>query len=255
MTVKLGIFGAGGRMGREIVNLVIRDPRARLAGAVEAAGHASVGAHLAGGVTICSNPLALAHAAQVLIDFTTPDALVANLNAACSARRAIIIGTTGLAPAHMKAIDAVARHVPVLQAANTSLGVTLLAAFVEQAAARLGAGWDVEVLELHHALKADAPSGTALMLGAAVATGRGEAAPPAKARTAARVAGEIGYASLRGGTSAGEHSVLFLGDGERLELTHRSENRAIFARGALEAALWLNGKPAGRYTMRDIVNG
>ncbi len=254
MAVKLGVFGAGGRMGREIVNLIIRDPRAVLAGAVEAAGHPSVGAHLAGGVTVCSNPLALAHAAQVLIDFTTPDALATNLEAACSARRAILVGTTGLAPAHMTAIDSAARSIPILQSANTSLGVTLLAALVEAAARRLGAGWAAEILELHHGGKADAPSGTALLLGAAVAAGRGEAAPsPKTSRTGARSDADIGFASLRGGTSPGEHSVMFLGEGERLELTHRAESRAIFAHGAVTAALWLADQSPGRYTMRDCL--
>lgn len=255
MAVKLGVIGAGGRMGREIMAAIAREPRAELGGAVEAAGHPSVGAHLAGGLTICSNPLALAHGVHVLVDFTTSEALTANLEAACSARRAILVGTTGLGAAQQKAIDNAARSIAVLQSANTSLGVTLLAALTEQAAARLAA-WDAEILELHHGGKADAPSGTALMLGAAVAKGRGKAVPSAKAsRAGGRAAGEIGFASLRGGSSPGEHSVMFLGQGERIELTHRAESRTIFARGAVEAALWLHSRTPGRYTMADVLGG
>lgn len=256
MVVKLGVIGAGGRMGREIIAAIAHEPSARLAGAVEHADHPCVGAHLAHGLVICSNALALAHASDVLVDFTTPDAISVNLEAAQAARHAILIGTTGLTDRHHAAIDAAARTIPVLQAANTSLGVTLLAALVEQAAARLGDGWDTEIVELHHAGKADAPSGTALMLGAAVARGRGERRQtglPRAVRTGPRVAGEVGYAVLRGGDSAGEHSVMFLGNGERVELVHRAESRAIFARGAVAAALWLAARPPGRYAMADML--
>ena len=256
MTTKLGVIGAGGRMGREIINAIAKEPEARLAGAVEHADHACVGARLAGGLIICSNPLALAHASDVLIDFTSPDALAGNLDAAQAARHAIVIGTTGLTPRHHAAIDAAARRIPVLQAANMSLGGALLTAMVEQAAARLGEGWDVELLELHHGAKLDAPSGTALMLGEAVARGRGErrqSGVPRTVRTGSRQPGEVGFAVLRGGSSAGEHTVHFLGDGERVELTHRAENRAVFARGAVLAAMWLAGRPAGRYTMHDVL--
>ncbi len=251
---KLGVFGAGGRMGREIIGMIAATPGATLAGAVEAAGHACVGAHLSGGLVVCSNARALAHTCDVLVDFTTPAALETNLDAARAARRPMLIGTTGLGPAHMKAIDSAAHEIAVLQSANVSLGVTLLAALVEQAAARLPT-WHAEILELHHAGKTDAPSGTALLLGQAVARGRGHALPaPRAARGGVRPDAEIGFASLRGGTSAGEHSVLLLGQGERIELTHRAESRAILAAGAIAAAMWLKGRSPGRYTMKDVLS-
>lgn len=256
MTVKLGVIGAGGRMGREIINVIAKEPGARLAGAVEHADNACVGARLAGGLVICSNPLALAHASDVLIDFSTPDALAANLEAAQASRHAIVIGTTGLTPRHHAAIDNAARTIPVLQAANTSLGIALMSTLIEQAAARLGEGWDVELLELHHAAKLDAPSGTAMMLGEAVARGRGErrqSGLPRQVRTGPRQAGEVGFAVMRGGSSAGEHWAHFLGDGERVEFVHKAESRAVFARGAVRAALWLKARAAGRYTMRDVL--
>jgi len=251
MATRIGVFGAGGRMGREIIAAIAANPRAVLAGAVEAAGHACVGKPLTGGLVVCSNARALAHASDVLIDFTVPGALETNLDAACAARRPILIGTTGLLATHMAAIDAAAKSVAVLQSANTSLGVAVLAALVEHAAARLKA-WHAEIVELHHAAKADAPSGTALMLGAAVARGRG--ASPLKAkpdRTGVRTAAEIGFASLRGGTSAGEHTVMLLGEHERLELIHRAESRSVFAHGAVQTALWLHSRAPGRYTMAD----
>jgi len=253
MATRIGVFGAGGRMGREIIAAIAANPRAVLAGAVEAAGHACVGKPLTGGLVVCSNARALAHASDVLIDFTVPGALETNLDAACAARRPILIGTTGLLPAHMAAIDAAAKSVAVLQSANTSLGVAVLATLVEHAAARLKA-WHAEIVELHHAAKGDAPSGTALMLGAAVARGRGASPVHAKPdRTGMRMADEIGFASLRGGTSAGEHTVMLLGDHERLELTHRAESRAVFAHGAVQAALWLHARAPGRYTVADAL--
>ncbi|MFZ4380572.1 MAG: 4-hydroxy-tetrahydrodipicolinate reductase, partial [Sandarakinorhabdus sp.] len=166
--------------------------------------------------------------------------------------------TTGLEAAHHAAVDAAARHIAVLQAANTSLGVTLLARLVEQAARALGPEWDIEIAELHHRMKVDAPSGTALALGEAAARGRGVdlASHRTSGRdgiTGARIAGHIGFASLRGGSAAGDHMVLLASEGERIELWHRAEDRAIFARGALKAAQWLAGKPRGRYAMADVL--
>jgi 4-hydroxy-tetrahydrodipicolinate reductase len=253
MGVKLGVLGAGGRMGREIIATIAHTPGATLGGAVEAADHPCVGQPLTGGLVICSNAGALAHACDVLIDFTAPAALATNLEAACGSRHAIVVGTTGLTAAHHRLIDDAARHVAVLQAANTSLGVAVLAALVEQAAARLPA-WAAEILELHHGDKTDAPSGTALVLGEAVARGRGQSAPVPKAsRAGTRGAKEIGFASLRGGTAAGDHTVFLLGSYERLELTHRAESRAVFAQGAVAAALWLKGRAPGRYTMENLI--
>lgn len=254
---RIGLLGAGGRMGRAIAAGLQDAPGAVLAGAVDRPGAPSVGTLLCG-VEIGDDVRALADACDVLVDFTAPAALADNLAAAEAAGCALVIGTTGLERADHARIDAAARHVAVLQAANTSLGVNLLAALVEQAAARLGEDWDIEIVEMHHRHKVDAPSGTALLLGQGAARGRGVdlAAVSARGRdgiTGARRAGDIGFASLRGGSVAGDHVVVLAADGERLELGHRAEDRSIFARGALKAALWLAGKPAGRYTMGDVL--
>jgi 4-hydroxy-tetrahydrodipicolinate reductase len=237
----IGIIGSEGRMG------------AALKAAI-----AEAGAALSGGIDIGGDPIALARASDVLVDFSSPKALVSNLGAAVAAGKPIIIGTTGLDEDHHRAIDDAARHIAVLQTGNTSLGVTLLARLVREAAARLGNDWDIEIAELHHRHKVDAPSGTALLLGEAAAAGRG--IPLARnserdrdGRTGTRAPGAIGFASLRGGSAAGDHTVLIAGEGERIELTHRAENRSIFARGAVKAALWLRGMPAGRYSMDQVL--
>jgi 4-hydroxy-tetrahydrodipicolinate reductase len=176
---------------------------------------------------------------DILVDFSAPAALQASLDRAVSANVPILIGTTGLDDLASKRIDDAATQVAVLRAANTSLGVALLAELVERAAKALGPNWDIQIAETHHRNKVDAPSGTALMLGAAAERGRG--------------AGAVGYASLRGGTVAGDHDVMFLGPEERLILSHRAESRMIFARGALAGARFLVGKPAGLYSMRDVI--
>lgn len=252
--VRVGVLGAGGRMGQAVIAAIAADARLKLSGAIERAGHPAVGTKLGGGLTICSNPGPLANASDVLIDFTTPEALAATLDAVCDSGAALVIGTTGLGAAQHKAIDRAAKSVAILQAANTSLGVTLLLRLVEQAAAALGADWDIEIAELHHRDKVDAPSGTALALGAAAARGRGVAVPKGGLdRTGKRKPGDIGFASLRGGTAAGDHLVLFAGDGERIELGHRAESRDIFARGACAAAAWLGGRAPGRYAMTDVL--
>jgi 4-hydroxy-tetrahydrodipicolinate reductase len=194
--------------------------------------------------------------ADVLVDFSVPAALQANLDRAVSAGIPILVGTTGLDVLADERISAAAKNVAVLRAANTSLGVALLAELVERAARVLGPEWDVEISETHHRNKADAPSGTALMLGASVARGRGTALNAERGRDGTglkREDGAIGFASLRGGTAAGDHDVLFLGPNERLILSHRAENRMIFARGALAAARFLIGKPARLYSMRDVI--
>lgn len=255
---RVGVLGAGGRMGQAIIAALAETPGLKLGGAVERAGHAIVGTKLGAGLIVCSNPLALAHSCDVLIDFTTPDALAANLEAACESKTPLVVGTTGLEAKHHKAIDAAARDVAVLQTGNTSLGVNLLAALVEQAAAKLGDEWDIEIVEMHHRHKVDAPSGTALLLGEAAAKGRGINLAKRAARgrdgiTGARKPGDIGFASLRGGSVAGDHQVIFAAEGERIELGHRAETRDIFARGAVKAAAWLAGKTPGRYSMRDVL--
>jgi len=237
----IGIIGSEGRMGHA------------LAATIEAAGHT-----LAGGVDRGGDVAALARASDALVDFSSPAALEGNLAAAQAAGIPVLIGTTGLEAAHHALIDAAARAIPVLQTGNTSLGVTLLAHLVREAATRLGDDWDIEVLEMHHRMKVDAPSGTALLLGEAAAAGRGIALADNSesgrhGQTGARARGAIGFAALRGGTVAGEHSVILAGDEERITLSHSAENRMIFARGAVKGAIWLIGRDAGRYTMPEVL--
>jgi 4-hydroxy-tetrahydrodipicolinate reductase len=193
---------------------------------------------------------------DVLVDFSAPSALQASLDRAISAHVPILIGTTGLDDLAGRRIAAAAKEVAVLRAANTSLGVALLGDLVERASGVLGPEWDIEIVETHHRMKSDAPSGTALALGEAAARGRGAKLKAERARDGTglkREAGAIGFASLRGGTVAGDHDVLFLGPDERLVLSHRAEDRMIFARGALAAARFLVGQPAGLYSMRDVI--
>ena len=195
---------------------------------------------------------------DVYVDFSAPSALDKHLQIALDAGKPIVIGTTGLGPDHQRLIDEAASKIPVLQAANTSLGVNLLAFLVRETAARLGIDWDIEIVEMHHRHKADAPSGTALLLGQAAAEARGADLDSISDRgrdgiTGARTPGYIGFAALRGGSVAGDHQVIFATEGERIELGHRAESRAIFARGAIEAALWLKDKPPGRYAMPDVL--
>lgn len=240
--VRIGIVGSAGRMGQA------------LADAIAAAGEA-----LAGGADNGDDVAALAQRSDVLVDFSSPHALEANLDAAVAAGVPIVVGTTGLEERHHFLCDHAAQSIAVLQTGNTSLGVTLLAHLVREAASRLGEDWDIEIVESHHRMKVDAPSGTALLLGQAAAEGRqiDLAAHSERGRdgiTGARARGAIGFAALRGGSVAGDHSVLFLGESERVALSHLAENRSIFARGAVRAAQWLTGKPAGRYTMGQVLD-
>jgi 4-hydroxy-tetrahydrodipicolinate reductase len=258
MSVGLTILGARGRMGDALLEAITTTPGAVLAGATERAGHADLGALLADTVRMTDDVTAALSTALVGIDFSAPAALQRHLDTAVSLGRALVIGTTGFEPSHDAAITRAAQHIPILQAANMSLGVTLLAALVRQAAAALGPDWDIEIAEMHHRHKVDAPSGTALLLGRAAAQGRGVHLSDVELRgrdgiTGSRPAGGIGFASLRGGSVAGDHQVIFAGDQERVELGHRADSRAIFARGAVKAALWLAGKPAGRYRMEDVL--
>ena len=237
----IGIIGSNGRMG------------AALVAAIADAGHRH-----AGGVDRGDDVAALAGLSDALVDFSAPQALEANLDAALGAGVPLLVGTTGLEERHHYLIDDASRDIAVLQTGNTSLGVTLLAHLVREAAARLGPEWDIEIAEMHHRMKVDAPSGTALLLGQAAAAGRGIDLATNSERgrdgaTGARTEGAIGFASLRGGTVAGDHSVLFAGDEEVITLAHRAENRMIFARGAVRAALWLIDQPPGRYTMGDVL--
>lgn len=237
----IGVYGSAGRMGRVIATIAETE-----------------GATIVGGVDAGDDPLPVAQAADVLVDFSTPAALEPHLAAAVAARTPIVIGTTGLMATHHALIEQAADLIPVLQTGNTSLGVTLLNILVREAAARLGPEWDIEIVEMHHRHKVDAPSGTATLLGEAAAAGRntrlGEVRVDSRAGLiGARSEGTIGFASLRGGTVVGDHMVVFAGEGERIELGHRGEDRSIFARGAIKAAIWLAGRPAGRYSMAEVL--
>ncbi|MDT0575466.1 4-hydroxy-tetrahydrodipicolinate reductase [Croceicoccus sp. F390] len=244
---RIGIVGSAGQMGKALKE------------AIAAAGH-----DLAGGVDQADGDVAgrvqeVARQSDVLVDFSAPDALSATLAAAVAAEVPVLIGTTGLDAAHLAAIDRAASRIAVLQTGNTSLGVAMLAHVVRETAARLGPQFDIEIVEMHHRMKIDAPSGTALLLAQAAAQGRGIALADHMERGrdgsgAARDRGAIGFASLRGGTVAGEHSVIFAGDDERVVLSHQAENRMVFARGAVRAACWLIGKPPGRFTMAQVLD-
>lgn len=267
MGVRVVIIGVSGRMGQALVRVASEFPDVRIVAAVASAASASLGrdaGELAGGerlgVRVASDLTAALAGADVAIDFSQPHATAANVAACRAARMPLVIGTTGFAANLTEAeLDAAAREIPLLTAPNTSLGVALLLELVRQAARALGPEFDIEIIEAHHRMKRDAPSGTALALARAAGEGRG--LPPAEAlsgastgRVGLRRQGEIGLAVVRGGDIVGEHTVLFAGSGEELRLSHRAGDRAIFARGALRAAKWLTGKPPGRYGMSDIVH-
>lgn len=252
-------------MGRMLVREAAATPGAVLAGGTERPGSAHLGLDLgvlAGidpvGVAAGDDPAALFRAADVVIDFTSPAATLAHARLAAETGTALVVGTTGLSAEEQAAVAASAAKVPVVQAANFSLGVNLLAGLVRKVAATLGDDWDIEVLEMHHRHKVDAPSGTALALGRAAAEGRGVDLGAVKdavrdGHTGARGKGRIGFATLRGGDVVGDHLVIFAADGERLELGHKAAARDIFARGAVRAALWTAGRAPGLYGMDDVL--
>lgn len=258
------VAGASGRMGRALVREIAQARGMVLSGALEAEGHPDLGrdaGELAGlspnGIKITADPLPLIAGAQAVIDFTLPRVSLMLADLAAQARIVDVIGTTGFTPDDEARIRAAARHAVIIKSGNMSLGVTLLAALVERAAKALP-GYDVEILEMHHKMKVDAPSGTALLLGAAAAKGRGvpldkHAVRARDGETGARNDGAIGFASLRGGSVVGEHQVFLAGAGERLTLSHSAEDRSIFARGALEAARWGQGQKPGLYGMTDVL--
>ena len=224
-----------------------------LAKAIEEAGHSH-----AGGIDQGDDLTALASASDVLVDFSSPAALQDTLDICIAANKPIVIGTTGLQDDHHAAIDVAAAKIPILQTGNTSLGVNMLAALVEQATSKLGDDWDIEIVEMHHRHKVDAPSGTAKLLGEAAAKGRNtdlssNSESGRDGITGARTKGAIGFAALRGGSVAGDHTVILASDEERIELTHRAENRMIFARGAVKAADWLAGQSVGRFGMEGVL--
>lgn len=259
------VTGASGRMGRMLVRLIAENPAVRLAGALERPGHVWIGRDAGEcmdgaplGVTVSDDAVSAIAQAQAVIDFTAPAATVAFAELTAQARAVHVIGTTGLEASHLEHLRAAARHAPIIRAGNMSLGVNLLTGLARKVAAALGEDWDIEVVEAHHRMKVDAPSGTALMLGEAAAEGRGRTlaelrTPAREGITGARAPGSIGFAAIRGGDVVGEHDVIFAGEGERIVLRHLATDRAIFARGAIRAAIWGQDKGPGEYDMQDVL--
>lgn len=259
------VTGASGRMGQMLIQIVNQSDKAKLVGAVERKGHdwvgRDVGVAMGGaeqGVVVTDDPLEAFAKAQAILDFTAPDATVAFADLAAQARAVHVIGTTGMDETHLTRLKAAARHATIVRAGNMSLGVNLLVQLTKQVAAALDDDFDIEVIESHHNQKVDAPSGTALMLGQAAADGRGVDLNTVSDRgrdgiTGARKKGDIGFTAIRGGDIVGEHDVLFAATGERITLRHVASDRAVFARGALKAALWGQGKAPGEYDMLDVL--
>jgi 4-hydroxy-tetrahydrodipicolinate reductase len=263
--MRLIVAGAGGRMGRTLIKAIAETQGLALAGAVDAPGSTVIGrdsGELAGlganGIAVATDAAPLLANADGLIDFTIPAATVAFAELTARLGRVHIIGTTGLSGENEKLIAEAGRKAIIVKSGNFSMGVNLIAALTKRVAKTLDDSFDIEIFEMHHNKKIDAPSGTALMFGRAAAEGRGVDLATHSARgrdgeTGARKTGDIGFASLRGGTVVGEHSVIFAGPAERIELVHKAEDRMIFARGAVKAALWAKGKPPGLYSMVDVL--
>jgi 4-hydroxy-tetrahydrodipicolinate reductase len=263
--MRIAVMGAGGRMGRELVRAIHALDDCVVAGGVEQPGSPFLGQDvgaLAGigevGAAILDDPLEVCTKVEAILDFTSPKATVEFAGLAATARIVHVIGTTGLAPDEEAAIAAAARHATIIKAGNMSLGVNLLAAITQRVAEALDADFDIEIVEMHHKHKVDAPSGTALMLGQAAAEGRKVSLVEVSVRcrdghTGARRRGDIGFQSLRGGSVVGDHTVIFAGEGERVELTHLASDRGIFARGAVKAALWGRGRGPGLFAMTDVL--
>jgi 4-hydroxy-tetrahydrodipicolinate reductase len=264
--MRLIVAGAAGRMGRTLIKTIAETAGVTLTAALEGPQSPVLGQDaglLAGcaatGIPVTSDALAAVVAADGILDFTSPKVSVALAALAAQARIVHVIGTTGFAGEDLEKIEAASRHAIIVRSGNMSLGVNLLAALVEKAARALGPDFDIEIVEMHHRMKVDAPSGTALLLGEAAAQGRGNsslealALPAREGHTGARPSGGIGFAALRGGSVVGDHSVILAGMGERLELSHIAEDRSIFARGAVHAALWGRGRKPGLYSMRDVL--
>jgi 4-hydroxy-tetrahydrodipicolinate reductase len=259
------ITGASGRMGQMLIKTVVESDKARLVGAIERAGHAWVGQDVgtamggaALGVTVTDDTAAAFASADAVIDFTAPVATISFAQEAAKAGVVHVIGTTGFEDEHLSEVAAAAAKTPIIRAGNMSLGVNLLTVLAKKVAAALDDDFDIEIIEAHHNKKVDAPSGTALMLGEAAAEGRGVSLKDVRDSgrdgiTGARNKGDIGFAVVRGGDIVGEHDVMFAAAGERIVLRHIATDRAVFARGALKAALWGQGKPAGEYSMIDVL--
>jgi len=263
--IKVGVVGCGGRMGRLLVAEAHAAEGCRVAAGSEAPGSPLIGQDLGAlagvgtlAIKVAADAASVFDASDVVLDFTVAAASTAHANLAADRGRALVFGTTGLDEGQAEAVRAAAKRAPIVWAANFSLGVNLLASLVEQAARVLGEEFDIEVLEMHHRHKVDAPSGTALALGQAAARGRtidlsAKSQRVRDGHTGPRRAGDIGFATLRGGDVAGEHTVMFAGPSERIELTHRAGSRQIFVRGAIRAARWIAAKPPGLYDMTDVL--
>ena len=263
--MKIGIVGAAGRMGRMLIAEVLGVEGCQLAGGTEPPGSGVLGQDLGlligaaeHGLSIGDDTGALFKASDAVVDFTHPDATAAHAALSGETGVALIVGTTGLEAQHMEALGRAAAKAAVVQAANMSVGINLLLGLTEQVASALGDDYDIEIAEMHHRHKVDAPSGTALALGAAAAKGRGvnledvsDRGPDGEAGP--RIAGDIGFSVIRGGDVAGDHTVIFAGPGERVELIHKAGSREIFACGAIRAALWTEGRAPGLYSMRDVL--
>ena len=259
------VTGASGRMGQKLIQMLLQSDEARLAGVLERPGHNWVGRDIGEamgkatvGITVSDQAVPVIAQAQAVIDFTTPVATLAYAELTAQARAVHVIGTTGFDEEDLQQLTAAARHAPIIRAGNMSLGVNLLVSLTRKVAAALGEDWDIEIVEAHHRHKVDAPSGTALMLGEAAAEGRGatlgELRTPARdGITGPRPTGSIGFSAIRGGDIVGEHDVIFASPGERLVLRHIANDRALFARGAIRAALWGQDKGPGEYDMADVL--
>ena len=264
MSIRITVAGASGRMGRALIRAVAETPDMKLAFALEREGHADLGADsgqlsnlTANGIPLSADALAALAGSDALLDFTAPKATLALADLSAQARIVHVIGTTGIDDTQLAKLQAASRHAVIVKSGNMSLGVNLLAALVKQAAQALP-DWDVEIVEMHHRMKVDAPSGTALLLGAAAVAGRNttladKRTPAREGMTGPRDSGAIGFAALRGGTVVGDHTVILAGHGERIELSHKAEDRGIFARGAVAAARWGQGKKPGLYAMTDVL--
>lgn len=261
----LTVVGAAGRMGQSLIQTVHALDGVHLSGAVERPGSPALGkdaGQIAGveplGVTVVDDPLSAFVKSDGVLDFTSPQASIGFADICAQARIVHVIGTTGFGPAEEERLSAAARHAVIVKSGNMSLGVNLLAELVKQAARALRDDFDIEVLEMHHRHKVDAPSGTAYLLGDAAAEGRAVDLSDASVRvrdghTGPRAQGTIGFATMRGGSVVGDHAVVFAGDGERIELCHRADSREIFARGAVRAAQWAHGRKPGLYSMKDVL--
>jgi 4-hydroxy-tetrahydrodipicolinate reductase len=263
--VKVGVVGCAGRMGQMLLKMLISAPGIVVVGGSERKGSVALGQDLGAlagtdplGISVSDDPSVLFETADVVVDFTNPTATVSHAQMAARTGCALVIGTTGFDTDQLQALYRAAQRAPIVLAANMSLGINLLQQVVEEVARILDPDWDIEIIEMHHRQKIDAPSGTALALGEAAARGRGQQLRRISRRSrdgqvGPRVKGEIGFAALRGGDVVGDHTVIFAADGERVEITHRASSREIFARGAVKSVLWAAGKRPGLYSMRDVL--